>query len=186
MATSLPSTLRPIPIFSYMSLHRHTTSLIVALAAALAACPTSGVGAQTPVHWSATAPSGSVVAIGGTTNVKLQASIADGWHIYAIDQGPGGPVPTRITLAPGQPFTLASAVRAISTPRTELDQSFGIKVMVHEKSAAFVLPVRVGPTVRSGTDSVHVNARYQVCNATLCLPPQTARLAAAVRIRAGK
>ncbi|MGI8508816.1 MAG: protein-disulfide reductase DsbD N-terminal domain-containing protein [Gemmatimonadaceae bacterium] len=169
-----------------MPLNYHASSIAaISIATAALACSAPRVGAQTPVHWTATAPSGSV-PVGGRVNIKLQATIADGWHIYAINQGPGGPIPTRITLAPDQPFTLADVVSTTSAPRTELDQSFGIKVMMHEKSAAFTVPVRISPAVRSGIDSVHVNARYQVCNATLCLPPQTARLTAALRTRAGK
>ncbi len=158
----------------------HAASLIAVMAAL--ACSTPRAGAQTPVRWTAAAPS-APIAPGATTSITLKANIDDGWHIYAINQGPGGPTPTRITLAPEQPFTLAGALRASAPPRAEMDPSFGINVLTHEKSAAFVVPVRLDPSARSGIDTVHVNARYQACNASLCLPPQTAKLTAAVRAR---
>lgn len=158
-------------------------SPIIAILSALA-CAAPSASAQTPVHWTAAAP--AVVASGAVTNVKLKASIDDGWHIYAVNQGPGGPVPTRITLASGQPFSLAGLVTATSVPRTQFDSSFGINVMMHEKLAEFALPVQVDPTAHIGVDTLHVNARYQACNASLCMPPQTAKLTAVIRAKGGK
>lgn len=177
--------LKPRPTMTYIqTMPVNRAACLIAVLGALA-CSTPSAGAQTPVRWTATAPSAPVTP-GSTTSVVLKANIDEGWHIYAINQGAGGPVPTRITLAPEQPFALAGAVRATLAPRTEMDASFGINVMLHEKNAAFVVPVRLDPAVRSGIDTVHVNARYQACNASLCLPPQTARLTAAVLATGGK
>lgn len=156
----------------------------VAILSALACTAAPRASAQKPVTWTAAVPSGAI-APGGEATVKLHATIADGWHIYAINQGPGGPTPTRITLAAGQPFAMAGAIKVAPSPRTEQDESFGVQVLMHEKSADFVIPIRAASTMKNGPDSVRVNARYQACNSSLCLPPQTARLAAAVR-RAGK
>src|SRR6185437_8206739 len=71
-------------------------------------------------------------------------------------------------------------------PHIAFDSAFKMKVQLHEKAASFDVPVRfIGNAATGATgDSVHVNVRYQVCNASLCLPPQTARLVAPVLARA--
>lgn len=150
-------------------------SLLV-ISAALA-CSTPRADAQTPVHWTATLQ--RAPARGGSAAVKLVAVIDKGWHIYATNQGPGGPVPTRITVPSGQPFVAGGPVTVAPPPHSAFDEAFRITVLLHEKRAEFVVPVKsVGTTA---ADSIHVNARYQVCNATLCLPPQTARLSVPAR-----
>lgn len=152
------------------------STLFIAAALCLAGCShPQSAGAQTPVHWKV-AP--AVVGANGTGHVTLTAAIDDGWHIYAVTQGPGGPVPTRFTLAAGQPLALAGAATVVPAPRTEMDESFGIPVQMHERSATFTIPVKT--TSAAHPDSVHVRARYQACNASLCLPPQTAQLSAPV------
>jgi thiol:disulfide interchange protein DsbD len=151
-------------------------TLLLAAAVLFAGCSHApDAGAQTPVHWSV-AP--AVVAANGTGHVTLTAAIDDGWHIYAVTQGPGGPVPTRFTLASGQPLTLAGDPKVAPAPRTEMDESFGIPVQMHERSATFTIPVKT--TGAAHPDSIRVRARYQACNASLCLPPQTAQLSAPV------
>lgn len=150
---------------------------------AVPACSTTGAGPQKPVRWTVTAPS-AAIAPNGTADIQLHTVIDGGWHIYAVNQGPGGPVPTRITLAPGQPFTLANSISATPPPRTQMDSSFNVNVLMHERAVTFVIPIRAGAAIRSGVDTLHINARYQACNATLCLPPQTARLSAPVRTTA--
>jgi DsbC/DsbD-like thiol-disulfide interchange protein len=61
---------------------------------------TSSAAAQSPVTWTATAP--TKVVAGGKTSVKVTAAIEEGWHIYSITQAAGGPQPTRIILPDSQ------------------------------------------------------------------------------------
>lgn len=117
--------------------------------------------------------------MGGSGSVTLTARIDDGWHIYALTQGPGGPVPTHLTLATGQPLRLSGEPAAAPAPKTEMDESFGIPVQMHEREVAFTVNVKTDPGAKP--DSVRVRARYQACSASLCLPPQTAQLTAPVR-----
>lgn len=151
-------------------------TLLLAAAVLFAGCGRApAAGAQTPVHWTA-AP--ATIAANGSGHVTLSAKIDDGWHIYAVTQGPGGPVPTRFTLATGQPLSLAGDPAVSPAPKSEMDESFGIPVQMHERQATFTIPVKVAAGAHP--DSVHVRARYQACNASLCLPPQTAQLSAPV------
>lgn len=151
-------------------------TLLTASAVLVAGCSrTPNAGAQTPVHWRA-AP--AAIASNGTGHVTLSARIDAGWHIYAVTQGPGGPVPTRFTPAAGQPLHFQADPTVSPAPRTEVDESFGIPVQMHEHQAAFTVGVKVDRGAHP--DSIRVRARYQACNDSLCLPPQTAQLSAPV------
>lgn len=151
-------------------------TLLLAAAVLFAGCGHApAAGAQTPVHWTI---SPARIDGGGSGSVTLSAKIDDGWHIYAVTQGPGGPVPTRITLAPGQALGISTDPLVSPAPKTEMDESFGIPVQMHERQVAFTMKMKAD--TRAKLDSVHVRARYQACNASLCLPPQTAQLSAPV------
>lgn len=150
---------------------------------ALAACSQKPPAAtETPVHWSIVsvdrAPSDSTVA-----HIKIDGTIQTGWHIYSITQPPGGPYATRISVPAGQSFIADGDPTAILPPHVGYDSAFKMNVQLHENEASFDVPVRSTGAIAAG-DSVHVNVRYQVCNASLCLPPQTAKLAAVVVAKA--
>jgi cytochrome c biogenesis DsbD-like protein len=123
-----------------------------------------------PVTWKLSAAP-AAPAPGATLSVALAATIAPGWRIYAMNQGGGGPTPLEIRLGAG-PFRLARAV-TFSPPEVKFDPNFGADVSLHQERAEFVLPVTVAAGTKAGRQSIVVEARYQACNATICLPPQT-------------
>ena len=134
--------------------------------------------ATKPVTWTI-APVTGPVTVGQTVNVRINAVLQDGWHIYSITQPAGGPIATRITLPTEQAFTLASDPKPTVQPEIKFDEAFRMNVQLHEKAVGFTVPVRLAAAMPI-PDSVHVNVRYQVCNASLCYPPQTAKLVAPV------
>ncbi|HEY3128684.1 MAG TPA: protein-disulfide reductase DsbD N-terminal domain-containing protein [Acidobacteriota bacterium] len=111
----------------------------------------------------------------------LQAEIKPGWHLYSTTQPPGGPIPTRITLAAGQPFELAGTIEG-PPPQAAFDKNFGINTEWYDASATFKIPVKVSAKVTPGKQKLKVNAFYQSCSATLCLPPVTEKLEAIVDV----
>lgn len=139
-----------------------------------------GIGSQGPVRWQASATPAEAKR-GGRVSVKLSASIDDGWHIYALTQGRGGPEPLAIRLAERQPFTLAGSVTS-PAPSVKFDQNFGADVAEHEGNTAFVVPVAVASNAPIGAQTLTVTARYQACDSHICLPPQTAELRMGVNI----
>lgn len=121
-----------------------------------------------------------VLRPGTVAHVTIEAVIQTGWHIYSVTQPPGGPYATRISVPDGQPFVAVGTATAITPPHVSFDDAFKMNVQLHEKAASFDVPVRLADVAHAGGDSVRVNVRYQVCNASLCLPPQTVRLAAPI------
>jgi DsbC/DsbD-like thiol-disulfide interchange protein len=140
--------------------------------------------APKPVIWAVSAPVPRArVSAGGTVSVQVTATIDTGWHLYSTTQPPGGPVPTRITVVSPPAFALGGPM-TFPKPTTRPDPNFGINVETYEHAVTFTLPVRVAPGTAAGVDTVTVKAHYQACNATLCLPPQTATLALPVTVAA--
>lgn len=112
---------------------------------------------------------------GKTFNARLVAKIDDGWHVYSLTKIPGGPIPTQIILAKGQPFKLAGEI-VTPTPRVDRDSAFGVEVEFYEGKAEFTLPIKVAPKTRPGTRKLEVSVRFQVCSGEMCLRPQIINL----------
>src|SRR6266496_3039054 len=79
----------------------------------------STTGAQQPndiVLWSARLRSERAIKPGEKIAGVLSASIEDGWHIYSLTQGPGGPIPTNISVPLKQ---IVSSDGNVSGPKPE-------------------------------------------------------------------
>jgi DsbC/DsbD-like thiol-disulfide interchange protein len=140
-----------------------------AVAACLAAAPAD------PVDWKLQNPPAAPVKAGARFNVKLLADVQEGWHLYSLKPMAEGPIPTRIWIAEGQPFSLAGAVQS-PDPQVMQDPSFGMEVELYEGEAVFTLPVRVASGASPGPQKLVVSASYQSCNNKLCLPPKTVKV----------
>src|SRR5450759_128697 len=180
----------PLPlVFCYdrhvlesMTLVRVSTRRLaaIALALALAACFPYQVAAQgDPVKWSASTKA-TKVPPGGNFEVQALAQIAEGWHLYSLTQPPP-PIATRITVAPGQPFSLGGSIDAPS-PHTAFDQSFGIDTEFYAESAGFSVPVKAAGDAPAGKTKARVQAYFQTCNDQFCLPPKTVTMEVAIEI----
>ena len=136
--------------------------------------------AKQPVVWSG--PAAPVTAASGSkASVSIAATIAPGWHIYALSQAAGGPTPLEITMPASQPFKMAGQIVS-SKPEVKFDAGFGMNVDLLTGRAEFALPVTVSKTA-PGKQSMVVEARYQACNANLCLPARTDRIDVPVVIK---
>lgn len=134
--------------------------------------------AQNPVHWTLGSDSKPDIKAADHIEARLTARIDNGWHLYSLTQGPGGPVPTRISVPDGAAFQLAGQPEG-TTPHVAMDPSFGINTETYDSSVVFRVPLLAGTGVSSASP-VAVNVRYQTCNSTMCLPPRTARLSTAL------
>jgi thiol:disulfide interchange protein DsbD len=143
------------------------TAVYVAAAAPAAPAPTR----ENPIVWSA--------AAAAPRRLKLSVAIAPGWHLYALQQGEGGPIPTRLAVAEGQAYVQDGEVEA-PAPITRRDPNFGMDVGFYEHSAAFEMALRPAGAAPAGPSPLTVTARYQTCNDKLCLPPKTVKLQAEV------
>ena len=145
---------------------------ILTLAAVLAV--SLGAAPADPVAWKLQEISAKPVKPGARFPVKLVATIEPGWHLYSLKPMAEGPIPTRIWIAEGQPFTMAGAIQA-AEPTAVQDPALNMEVEVYEGEAAFTLPVQAAASA-AGAQKLIVSASYQTCNNRLCLPPKTVKI----------
>ena len=132
------------------------------------------VYAQNPVSWSLESEEkGKSLKKDGQFKAKLKAVIEDNWHLYAIDQPGEGPYPTKITTVENSPFQIEGKI-ASSEAIKKFDPNFKIDTKYFAKSAEFNLNLKT--KTEANTDNLVINARYQVCDDKVCLPPKTVKV----------
>jgi thiol:disulfide interchange protein len=131
------------------------------------------------VKWTA-ATKATTVKPGSSFDVQVTATMGEGWHLYSLNQPPP-PIATRIAVAKGQPFSAGGPVDA-PLPQTAFDQSFGIDTEFYADSAAFTLPVKADANAPGGKTKVKVQAYFQSCNDTMCLPPKTVTMEVPIEV----
>ena len=97
---------------------------------------------QNPVKWSlSTSAGGTSVTAGSEFTSTLRADIDAGWHLYALDQPQGGPIPTTIKISEGRPFTISGPIRSPEVI-VKFDPNFQIDTKYFQDSASFEFPVK--------------------------------------------
>src|SRR6478672_12534376 len=127
--------------------------------------------AQSPVSWTLETDKGDKAA---SFKAKLKAKIDAPWHLYAIDQAAGGPIPTSIVVPEGSQFKIAGPITSSPKPKTQFDQNFQIPTKYFEETAEFTVPMSAAAGV--DVQELALQVRFQVCNDTTCLPPKTVRI----------
>ena len=146
--------------------------LCVVLAAGIASLPSMATAQERdPIRWSVKAADATTIKAGGKFNARVIATIDPGWHLYSLDQAPGGPLPTRIWLPEDQKFKLAGDIES-PVPQVQFDTNFNMDTQFYNLEAVFSLPVAVATDAPSGNGTLSVNAFYQTCNDDTCLPPK--------------
>lgn len=130
---------------------------------AVAAAPTVAV-------WSVQAPP-KPVALGSTFALRLTAAIQPGWHLYALEEPDGGPLPTVIGLAENDPLTILDVNEP--EPQKVPDPTTHAVAGVFTNSAVFTLKLRAPHSRPASGAASHILVRYQTCDDHVCLPPHT-------------
>lgn len=125
-----------------------------------------------PIKWALALPAPTAtVAPGGTITLQLTATIDEGWHLYATTLGPGGPIPTVISVPAGQAFSLNGSINEPS-PTSAFDANFNMTLEFHQDKATFGIPMKVAATTAAGDVPARVAISFQTCNDKFCLPPK--------------
>ena len=150
--------------------------LRIAFILAVSAC---AIAAQDPTRWTLTSDStGKTLKSGELIHATLNAEIDDGWHLYALDQPAGGPIPTTIKIFDGSPFTIDGVIvspKAITRPDANfIVDGKPLNTKFFEKTAEFGLTARAAADTPS--DAFALNVRFQLCNDKFCLPPKSLKV----------
>ena len=100
--------------------------------------------------------------------LKLTATIAGDFHLYAQDAGVEGPVPTTISFTANPLLVLDGKTIEIGKKITKVEQAWDGKVNFYEKTVIFTQKIK-GKT--KAKTNIIGKVEFMVCNDELCLPP---------------
>ncbi|SHK15480.1 protein-disulfide reductase DsbD family protein [Rhodothermus profundi] len=121
------------------------------------------------------------VAPGDSLWLRLEATIAAGWKMYALDSPP--PTKGVRLLVDALPEGIRQAGDPLQQPPLEgYDPFFQKVVRYFMDQAALALPLVAAPDARPGTRRIRVQVEFTICNDRICLPPTKVPVEAAVRI----
>ncbi len=117
----------------------------------------------TPVKWAY----GAKKEANGLVIVYLKATIQDGWHIYSVNQKPGGPQKTQFEFLKSADYEPVGKVTE-PKPESKYEEVFGIQVDYFNHEVIFQQKFRVKK------DSLAIKGKltYMACTNKQCLPPE--------------
>ena len=122
---------------------------------------------ETPVSLSASLKED--VRSGEVATVIVKAEMDKEWRIYALrDQGKG-PVASKVTVSGDIIDDIGMVLE--KEPKVKYDDAFETTTRTHHGGTSFQAPFLVKKGIFPGEYDVQVSVLYQVCNATLCYPP---------------
>ncbi len=136
-----------------------------------------------PVQWKASLPSGAALRPGIKATIDLSGEVQPGWHVYALTQPSGGPIPLRIALDENSVAQSNGKITG-TDPIRKHDASFELDTQLYEGAFTLHVPVEVKhpPT---GNQLIPLSVRFQACSDRTCLPPRTIHLSVPVEIASG-
>ena len=124
---------------------------------------------------------------GQHSNVLIvTATLEEGWHLYSLDQKPGGPQATKINLAADSPLKLAGPFRPDAPPhkRTIKDVPGWNGLVVEEHAGTVTWRASLAANPAGKAAEVRGSVSLQLCRDNACTPPETIPFTAAVSAEA--
>ena len=110
-----------------------------------------------------------------TNILYVIAELGPGWHLYSLDQKPGGPRPTKIVIDPTSAYLPTSSFTAKSPPtKKTIDGVPGWEgLVVEEHTGKVVWTASLEKNSQAAGDSITGKISFQLCEDNACRPPQT-------------
>ena len=122
---------------------------------------------ETPVTISLTQKEN--IRSGEVATIIVNAEMDDEWRIYALRNQGKGPVASKVTISGDIVQNLGMVLE--DNPIVKYDDAFETTTRTHHGGTSFQAPFLVKSDLLAGVYDVEVSVLYQVCNATLCYPP---------------
>lgn len=104
---------------------------------------------------------------GDTYEIRLQATLKKGWHIYS--QNPGkGPLPTTVSYIKSPLITLEGKLNEVGNLKRERSEVFNTEIRYYENTMILVQRIKLKANVKT---TFKGNINYMVCSSRQCLPP---------------
>lgn len=113
---------------------------------------------------------------GQSAMIEITAQIAEGYHIYAVDQPKGGPLGVRLTLDPSSDWSVVGEWTTVTPPKVKRQPEIwgDLPLMEHYGEVVWRAPIELKPGVDPATANVSGKVTAQVCSESTCLPPSDA------------
>jgi len=98
----------------------------------------------------------------------ITATIAAPWHIYSLNVGPGGPIPTKIEINKNPLVTLVGKPKETGKLQKMHDNNFKMDVLYFSNEVIFTQDLSVKAGVKT---NIAGQVKYMVCDDNECLPP---------------
>jgi DsbC/DsbD-like thiol-disulfide interchange protein len=105
-----------------------------------------------------------------TYEVRLNAKLENGWHIYSQTTPDGGPIPTSISFAKNPLITLMGAAKEVGKMEKRFEPLFGVDVKQFSNKVDFVQTVTVKPGIKT---TLNGTIEFMTCNDHECMPPKS-------------
>ena len=123
------------------------------------------------------------VRAGEVATIIVNAEMDDEWRIYALRNQGKGPVASKVTVSGRVVDEIGMVLE--EEPVVKYDDAFETTTRTHHGGTSFEAPFLIKNEIPAGKHNVEVAVLYQVCNATLCYPPNEENLVTAVNIVEG-
>lgn len=127
----------------------------------------------TTLHAQEVGWTGSVEPLSGAEyELRFEAAIPSGFHMYDMGPYEGGPNPTVITLSPEAGVELVGSVEQRTKPHRYFDQMFGMEIGTFSGKALFTQRVRL----TAAQAKVRAAIEWMICDDKSCMPPSDTEL----------
>ncbi|NML38709.1 sugar transporter [Chitinophaga sp. G-6-1-13] len=117
-----------------------------------------------PIKWSYTARKTAA----GEAVLLITATLADGWHLYALNNPANSPVRLAFNFLPDPSYRPEGNVDQ-PEPVTRFEKLFGADISYFEHEVVFQQKVKL----TGKTAAVKGTIEFTVCSSRQCLPPET-------------
>jgi DsbC/DsbD-like thiol-disulfide interchange protein len=148
---------------------------VVAIASWALSTPALAQRPSDVVRWSAKSAT-ATIAPGGTMTIAVTADIEEGWHLYALTQPKGGPIPLAVALPKSQPFDIDNRRIQSPAPTVASDPNFNIDTHYYDGAVTLTVPVVLKRPAPVGKRTIPIEVTFQACSNRICLRPFTETL----------
>lgn len=117
-------------------------------------------------------------ADGKPAQLSITAEMLEGWHIYSLTQGDGGPIRSSIKIPPSPDYKIGE-FKPVQEPHSELSPEFKIVVETHDEKVTWIAPLDLSPGVDLAKLSIAGAVNAQACS-NVCHPPKDFKFTATV------
>ncbi|WEK35684.1 MAG: protein-disulfide reductase DsbD family protein [Candidatus Pseudobacter hemicellulosilyticus] len=121
--------------------------------------------AQDPVKWQFSAKKTG----DNMYEVRLTATVDNGWHIYSQSTPDGGPAPTVISFAKNPLLTITGKPKEMGKLEQKHEEVFGVDVKYYNNKVDFVQLVKVKGAAKT---NISGTVSFMACTDEQCLPPK--------------